>query len=83
MMLAPKEDKYYFDVLCIESVEFVDQTWGECSIKKGTWYKSILPDRNIDLYYLIKFRGGLCPQLKEHFKSISEIREDKLNDLSI
>jgi hypothetical protein len=81
-MLAPKDDKHYFDVLCIESVEIIDHTWGDCSVNKGIWYKAI-PDKHVNSYYLIKFRGGLCPHLKEHFKSVSEIREDKLNDLKI
>ncbi len=81
MILAPKDSKYYLEVLCIEDFNFVDEVWGDCSIVKGTWYKAIID--NDPTYHLIKFRNGLCPHLKSNFKSISEIRNDKLNDLNI
>lgn len=82
MMLAPKDDRDYIDVLCIKDIEFIDHVWGNCSVAKGTWYKA-LQDKHVDSYLLVKFDKRLCPYEKSNFKSVSEIREDKLNDLKI
>lgn len=82
MMLATKDDKDYIDVLCIKDNEFIDHVWGNCSVTEGTWYKAI-QDKHVDSYLLIKFGNGLCPYKKSNFKSILELRDDKLNDLKI
>lgn len=81
MILAPKNGKF-IKLLCIESFEFVDDVWGNCSIVKDEMY-DILPDSTNDElgYVFVRFRGGLCPHDAKYFKSLSEMRDDKLNEI--
>lgn len=65
-------------MICIENKEFIDLVWGNCSLVKGQSY-DVLPD--IEGYVLVKFRNGLCPHEIKYLKTISDIRDEKLDNI--
>lgn len=82
MIRAPKDNSKYIKLQCIESLKFVDEVWGDCSIVKDEIY-DILPDKTCDElnYVFVRFGNGLCIHDAKYFKSQSEMRDDKLNEL--
>ena len=63
MMLAPKDRDKYIKMICVESIEFVDKVWGDCSLIKGNTYEVLIDAKqnHVDGWYLVKFGTGLCP----------------------
>lgn len=82
MMLSPKNGEW-IKMICIESIEFVDIVWGDCSLIKGNSYRILVEDesRSVDGYYLVEFVGGLCPHQSKYLKTEAQIRDEKINDL--
>lgn len=78
MILAPKYG--YTTAICTLSTYIIDDLWGDCSIIEGEEYNLLTSTLN-DKYVLVKFRNGLSPHLRKHFKTKLELREDKLNSL--
>ena len=78
-MLAPNDPSKYIKMICIESTEYVDHVWGNCSLVKGQSY-DVLPEI-IEGYVLVKFRNGLCPHEIKYLKTISDIRDEKLDNI--
>jgi hypothetical protein len=86
MILASKDESLYTKVLCIESKIFIDQVWGDCSIKEGDWYDALIEDGSFNNlvtndWILVRFSTGLCPYERLFFKTESEIREEKLKNV--
>lgn len=79
-MLSPKNANWV-KMICIESIEFVDKVWGDCSLIKGKSYKILVEDNSMDVYYLVEFNGGLCPHQSKYLKTEAQIRDEKINDL--
>jgi hypothetical protein len=82
-MLAPKDPEKYIKMICIESIEFVDHVWGDCSLVKGNTYEILIDAKqnHVDGWYLVKFGNGLCPHKVQYLKTEAEIRDTRLNDL--
>lgn len=81
MMQAPRDPSKFTKMICIESFNFVDVVWGNCSIIKGQSYDILIESSWSPQYYLVKFGTGLCPHEVKRLKSESEIRDEKLNDI--
>ncbi len=86
MILAPKDESLYTRVICIESNIFIDQVWGDCSLKEDDWYDALIEDGSFNNlvtkdWILVRFRGGLCPYERKFFKTESEIRNEKLKNV--
>ena len=83
MMLAPKDPQKYIKMICIESINFVDHVWGDCSLIKGNNYNVLIDAKqnHLDGWYLVKFGTGLCYHKSKYLKTEAEIREEKINDL--
>lgn len=83
MMLAPKDPEKYIKMICVESIEFIDKVWGNCSLVKGNSYDILIEDvqDQVDGWYLVKFGTGLCPHKSKYLKTEAEIRDERINDL--
>jgi hypothetical protein len=82
-MLAHKDPEKYIKMICIESIEFVDRVWGDCSLIKDQSYDVLIDAKqnHVDGWYLVKFGTGLCPHKSKYLKTEAEIRDEKLNDI--
>lgn len=78
MILAPKYG--YIKGICVKSLDLHDDIWGDCSIIEGNTYELLVSTID-DKYTMVKFRNGLCPHLRIHFKTKMDIRDDKINSL--
>ena len=84
MIIGPKDG--YIKALCIESKEFIDEVWGDCSLIEGEWYQ-VLDDHHMsdDKYFMVKFgkypMSNLVPYERKHFKTESQLRDEKLNNI--
>ena len=81
-MLAPKDESLYIEVICVKDVRELDDVWGSLEINEGD-IRLALKEHNWDRCHLIKCDGGMWPVNKSHFKTLDEIRDDKLKDLGI
>ena len=81
-MLAPKDETLYIEVICIKDVRELDDVWGFLVINEGD-IRPALRDHNWDGCHLIKYDDGMWPVNKSHFKTLDELRDDKLKDLGI
>ena len=81
-MLAPKDESLYIEVICVKDVRELDDVWGFLEINDGD-IRLALKDHNWDRCHLIKCNDGMWPVNKSHFKTLDEIREDKLKELGI
>ncbi len=83
MMLAPRGPEKYIKMICVESIEFIDKVWGNCSLVKGNSYDILIEDvqDQVDGWYLVKFGTGLCPHKSKYLKTEAEIRDERINDL--
>jgi len=83
MMQAPKDPTNYIKMICVESIEFTDRVWGNCSLVEGQSYDVLIEEhrQNVDGWYLVKFGTGLCPHKSKYLKTESEIRDEKINDI--
>lgn len=82
MMLAPNGDEYYIKVICVKGIRQKDEVWGTLEVNEGD-IRWALKDHIWDACHLIKNGGGLWPVDYSNFKTLDEIREDKLNELGI
>lgn len=87
MMLAPKDESLYIEVICVKDVRELDDVWGSLVINEGD-IRLALKDHNWDRCHLIKcdsfwVNDGMWPVNRSHFKTLDEIRDDKLNELGI
>ena len=82
MMLAPNGDEYYTKVICVKGIRQKDEVWGTLEINEGD-IRWALKDHNWDRCHLIKCDDGMWPVNRSHFKTLDEIRDDKLNELGI
>ena len=80
-MQAPRDPTKFIKMICVESIEFTDRVWGDCSLIKGQSYDVLIESNWSPQYYLVKFGTGLCPHEVKRLKSESEIRDEKLNDI--
>jgi hypothetical protein len=84
MISAPKDG--YIKALCIKGVEFIDKVWGDCSLIEGKWYQ-VLDEHHMSNseYFMVKFgnypMSNLVPYERKHFKTESQLREEKLNSI--
>lgn len=78
MMCAPKDPSKYIQMICVESYELNDKVWGNCSLIKGKSY-DVLEDT--DGYVLVRFGNGLCPYEIKYLKTVSDIRDEKINNI--
>lgn len=89
MMLAPKDESLYIEVICVKDVRELDDEWGALVINEGdirlalTRYNKSRKDHNWDRCHLIKCNDGMWPVNRSHFKTLDEIRDDRLNELGI
>ena len=83
MMQAPKDPTNYIKMICVESIEFTDRVWGNCSLVEGQSYDVLIEEhrQNVDGWYLVKFGTGLCPHKSKYLKTEAEIRDEKINDI--
>lgn len=83
MMLAPRDRDKYIKMICVESIEFVDKVWGNCSLIKGNTYEVLIDAKqnHLDGWYLVKFGTGLCPHKSEYLKTEAEIRDERIDNL--
>lgn len=82
MMLAPNGDEYYIKVICVKRIRQKDKIWGTLEINVGD-IRWALKDHTWDGCHLIKYDSGLWPVDYSDFKTVDEIRDDKLNELGI
>ncbi len=82
MMLAPNGDEYYIKVICVKGIRQKDEVWGTLEVNEGD-IRWALKDHKWGKCHLIKNGGGLWPVDYSHFKTVDEIRDDRLNDLGI
>lgn len=83
MMLAPRGTEKYIKMICVESIEFIDKVWGNCSLIEGNTYDVLIDAKqnHVDGWYLVKFGTGLCPHKSKYLKTEAEIRDERINDL--
>ena len=83
MMLAPRGTDKYIKMICVESIEFIDKVWGNCSLIEGNTYDVLIDAKqnHVDGWYLVKFGTGLCPHKSKYLKTEAEIRDERINDL--
>ena len=83
MMQAPKDPTRFIKMICVESIEFTDRVWGNCSLVEGEVYDVLTEARqnHVDGWYLVKFGTGLCPHKSEYLKTEAQIRDEKLNEI--
>jgi hypothetical protein len=83
MMQAPKDPTRFSKMICVESIEFTDRVWGNCSLIKGETYDVLIDAKqnHVDVWYLVKFGTGLCPHKSKYLKTEAQIRDEKLNDI--
>ena len=82
MLQAPKDPTKFTKMICVESIEFTDRVWGNCSLIEGNSYDVLIePKNNVDGWYLVKFGTGLCPHKSKYLKTEAQIRDEKLNDI--
>lgn len=83
MMQAPKDPTNYIKMICVESIEFTDRVWGNCSLVEGQSYEVLIDAKqnHVDGWYLVKFGTGLCPHKSKYLKTEAEIRDEKINDI--
>lgn len=82
MMLAPKGDEYYNKVICVKGIRQKDEVWGTLEVNEGD-IRWALKDHKLGKRHLIKNGVGLWPVDYSHFKTVDEIRDDRLNELGI
>jgi hypothetical protein len=82
-MLAPRGTEKYIKMICVESIEFIDKVWGNCSLIEGNTYDVLIDAKknHVDGWYLVKFGTGLCPHKSKYLKTEAEIRDERINDL--
>lgn len=81
MMQAPKDPTRFIKMICIESMEFVDKVWGDCSLIKGQSYDVLIDNKMYEEFYLVKFGTGLCPHQSKYLKTEAQIRDEKLESI--
>ena len=83
MMQAPKDPTKFIKKICVESIDFIDVEWGDCSLIEGETYDVLIDAKqnHVDGWYLVKFGTGLCPHKSKYLKTEAEIRDEKLNDI--
>lgn len=89
MMLAPNGYEYYTKVICVKEIRQKDEVWGTLEVNEGD-IRWALKDHEWGKYlskegkcHLIKNGVGLWPVDYSHFKTVDEIRDDRLNELGI
>lgn len=82
MMLAPNGDEYYNKVICVKGIKQNDEVWGTLEVNEGD-IRLALKDHIWGAFHLIKNGGGLWPVDYSNFKTVDELRDDKLNELGI
>ena len=82
-MLAPRDSTRFTKMICIESIEFIDSVWGNCSLVEGESYDILIDAKqnHVDGWHLVKFGTGLCPHKSKYLKTEAEIRDEKINDI--
>ena len=83
MMLAPKGDEYYKKVICVKEIRQKDEVWGTIEVNVGDIRWALKDHKWSKFHHLIKNGGGLWPVDYSNFKTLDELREDKLNELGI
>jgi len=88
MMQSPKDPNRFTKMICVESINFIDDVWGDCSLIEGQSYDVLIEsDYHPTTYYhpntycLVKFGSGLCPHEIKRLKSESQIRDEKLDNI--
>jgi hypothetical protein len=83
MMQAPKDPTRFIKMICVESIEFTDRVWGNCSLVEGQSYDVLIDAKqnHVDGWYLVKFGTGLYPHKSEYLKTEAQIRDEKINDI--
>ena len=81
-MLAPKDESLYIEVICVKDVRELDDVWGSLEVNKGD-IRLALRDQHWSNCHMIKDGSGMWLVDKSHFKTLDEIRDEKLNNLGI
>ena len=83
MMQAPKDPTRFTKMICVESIDFIDVVWGDCSLINDQSYDDLIDAKqnHVDGLYLVKFGTGLCPHKSEYLKTEAQIRDEKINDI--
>jgi hypothetical protein len=71
MMQAPKDAKFT-KMICIETVNFIDEVWGDCSVVEGQSYDVLFESESTE-FCMVRFKRGICPYKIKMFKSEAEI----------
>ena len=82
MMLAPKDESLYIEVICVKDVRELDDVWGSLEINEGN-IRLALKNHNWNHCHLIKCNNEMWPVDRSHFKTLDEIRDNRLNELGI
>ena len=90
MMLAPKDESLYIEVICVKDVRELDDVWGSLEVNKGDIRLALKQKCTFEGYvhhwvncHMIKYGSGMWPVDKSHFKTLDEIRDDRLKELGI
>ena len=82
MMLAPKDESLYIELICVKDVRELDDVWGSLEVNKGD-IRLALKHHDWSNCHMIKYGSGMWPVDKSHFKTLDEIRDDRLNEIGI